>query len=381
MKPAFTRRYRRRKTSTSRDGNFFNKEAQNDHAFFTESPQAAFFQPNVTAISRKCDKCEEEDKTAHRMADKKEEDKHLQRKTDKKEDEDKHLQRNMDKKEDEDKKIHKKEAGGQSSQAVSASGYISSLGGSGQSLSKNTSQFFKSRMGHEFGNVKIHTDREAAQSAKTLNAKAYTIGEHIVFNEGQYQPETHEGKKLLAHELTHVLQQDKERISKKGEDTEDCAESLDLEGETTAVYNKGAGKPVGEKKAKAKDCEGCEDDCISVTGSLKVPFTVKTNVTLPTVPADLRPCQKQIVGAAIKNQLAPHEQKHVNAFKTFEGTPLLPINYKGCEGSYNSYLETLAQDEFDKRKAAADAKSAKLDPFKITLDLCCKDPEPKPGKK
>jgi hypothetical protein len=367
MKPAFTRRYRRRKTNATRDGNFFNKETQHDQAFFADAPQSTFFQPAPSAINRKCDKCEEEDKQAHRMTDKKEED-------------DKHLQRNTDKKEDDDKKLQKKEGGGQPAPVANASGYIKALNAGGQALPKNVNQFFKQRMGYGFHHVKVHTGNEAAKSAKELNAKAYTIGEHIVFNEGQYQPETYEGRKLLAHELTHVLQQQEGRISRKGEE-EDCGESLDLEGKTDAVYNKGASKTVGEKKVKAKDCEDCEDDCINVTGSLKVPYTVSTTVNLPTVPGSLRPCQQKIVSTAIKNQLAPHEQQHVKAFKTFEGTPSLSINYKGCEGGYQSYLEDLAQTEYDKRKTAADDKSAKLDPFMITVDLCCKDKEQKPGKK
>jgi len=62
-------------------------------------------------------------------------------------------------------------------------------------------------MDHDFSRVKLHTNEEAAQSASGLNAQAYTYKNHIVFNENKYQPSIHEGKKLLAHELTHVVQQ------------------------------------------------------------------------------------------------------------------------------------------------------------------------------
>src|SRR5690606_8262112 len=55
--------------------------------------------------------------------------------------------------------------------------------------------------------VRIHTDSRAVQSAKQINALAYTSGNHIVFNAGQYQPGSDSGKRLLAHELTHVVQQ------------------------------------------------------------------------------------------------------------------------------------------------------------------------------
>jgi len=77
----------------------------------------------------------------------------------------------------------------------------------GEALPHHTQHYFKSRMGHDFSDVRIHDNREAAQSAKQLNAKAYTVGRDIVFDEGEYSPETREGKKLLAHELAHVVQQ------------------------------------------------------------------------------------------------------------------------------------------------------------------------------
>jgi hypothetical protein len=75
------------------------------------------------------------------------------------------------------------------------------------SLPSSTNQFFKARMGHDFSNVKIHTNKDAATSANELNARAYTKGEQIVFNEQEYNPHSTDGKKLLAHELAHVVQQ------------------------------------------------------------------------------------------------------------------------------------------------------------------------------
>jgi hypothetical protein len=70
-------------------------------------------------------------------------------------------------------------------------------------------------MGYDFSNVKIHTDKEATDSAKGINAKAYTIGNNVVFNEGQYNTESGDGKRLMAHELAHVVQQDSESISRE----------------------------------------------------------------------------------------------------------------------------------------------------------------------
>jgi Domain of unknown function (DUF4157) len=77
----------------------------------------------------------------------------------------------------------------------------------GQPLDPETRTFMKSRFGYDFSNVRVHADSEAAESAKAINASAYTIGQDIVFGTGQYAPHSTEGRKLLAHELTHTLQQ------------------------------------------------------------------------------------------------------------------------------------------------------------------------------
>lgn len=63
------------------------------------------------------------------------------------------------------------------------------------------------RFGHDFGQVKVHTDDRAVESARAVDARAYTVGRDIAFGQGQYAPQTLEGRRLLAHELTHVLHQ------------------------------------------------------------------------------------------------------------------------------------------------------------------------------
>ena len=78
---------------------------------------------------------------------------------------------------------------------------------SGSSLDSSAKEFMESRFGYDFGNVRIHAGNLAARSAESLNALAYTVGNHIVFGEGQYQPNSIEGRKLLGHELAHFVQQ------------------------------------------------------------------------------------------------------------------------------------------------------------------------------
>ena len=77
----------------------------------------------------------------------------------------------------------------------------------GQPLDNATRDLMESSFGRDFRQARIHSDGRAAESARAVNALAYTVGSDLVFGEGTYQPGTAEGKKLLAHELTHVAQQ------------------------------------------------------------------------------------------------------------------------------------------------------------------------------
>jgi hypothetical protein len=77
----------------------------------------------------------------------------------------------------------------------------------GAPLESRTRSFFEARFGYDFSQVRIHSDAQAAQSSQAMGALAYTAGPNIAFGAGRYQPGTGEGRRLLAHELTHVVQQ------------------------------------------------------------------------------------------------------------------------------------------------------------------------------
>jgi hypothetical protein len=79
--------------------------------------------------------------------------------------------------------------------------------GAGSPLPSASRAFFESRFGHDFASVRIHSDSEAARLAENFDARAFTLGRHIVFGPGEYSTETREGSRLLAHELVHVTQQ------------------------------------------------------------------------------------------------------------------------------------------------------------------------------
>ncbi len=81
------------------------------------------------------------------------------------------------------------------------------LGSPGQSLDAQTRAFFEPRFGRGFGDVRVHADPAAAASARSVGALAYTVGSHVVFGAAQYAPQSVGGRRLLAHELAHVVQQ------------------------------------------------------------------------------------------------------------------------------------------------------------------------------
>ena len=129
--------------------------------------QAKFFQPAISTVQRKCAHCEEEEKKLQRMEENSEE-----------------VTINSE-----------------------LEGYVDKLSTRGKSLPGEVRSFFEPRMGYDLGNVKVHTDSVAAKSASSINALAYTSGNNIVFNQGQYSPDSDSGKRLLGHELAHVIQQ------------------------------------------------------------------------------------------------------------------------------------------------------------------------------
>lgn len=84
---------------------------------------------------------------------------------------------------------------------------LKTLSATGKQLPNVTRHFFESRFGNDFSDVRVHQDERAAELAQSINARAFTLGRDVVFAENQYSPQTMAGKKLIAHELTHVLQQ------------------------------------------------------------------------------------------------------------------------------------------------------------------------------
>src|SRR6185437_4926596 len=77
----------------------------------------------------------------------------------------------------------------------------------GTSLDGTLRESMESRFGQDFSQVRIHSGAQAASAAQSINARAFTFENHLVFNQGEYAPQSASGQQLLAHELTHVVQQ------------------------------------------------------------------------------------------------------------------------------------------------------------------------------
>ena len=122
------------------------------------------------------------------------------------------------------------------------------LSSSGSPLDAATRTFMESRFGYDFSQVRLHTGPGAARSADLLAARAYTVGQDVVLGEGQYRPGTPEGRQLLAHELTHVVQQSEGRstpviqrklkVSGEGADIQAMFKLLEQDSGLTLKYDR-----------------------------------------------------------------------------------------------------------------------------------------------
>lgn len=128
--------------------------------------QPSFFRPSVINAQRKCAHCEEEDK-----------------------------------------KVQRKEMDTLNTVPETASSQLQETKGGGMALDRQTRQFMEARFNADFSGVRIHANNTAAEISRSINAKAFTTGNDIYFNKNEYDPASNKGRHLLAHELTHTLQQ------------------------------------------------------------------------------------------------------------------------------------------------------------------------------
>ncbi|MEL6884220.1 MAG: DUF4157 domain-containing protein [Pseudomonadota bacterium] len=176
------------------------------------------------AMQRKCDECEAEEAQRmpmlQRQAEEEEEELQAKRRDDvqrqpieEEEEElqakrlDSDLQRQVEEEEEEEMIQPKARADGSFSASAGVSAQVAGLKSGGQGLPTSARRYFEPRFGADFSDVRVHTGPRAQAAAKALNARAFTTGRDVVFGPGEYAPGTRRGGELLAHELTHVIQQ------------------------------------------------------------------------------------------------------------------------------------------------------------------------------
>lgn len=204
---------------------------------------AAFSRTQLARIQRLCPECEEE----------------LRRQP-------------VEEKEEEEETLQSKEVPGRTPKVTpDLESRIHALRGGGQPLPESVRAFFEPRFGSEFSQVRVHTDAPAAEIARAVNARAFTVGRDIVFGAEEYAPTTPHGQHLLAHELAHTIQQ---RVSRQTSAYRLAISQLsDSYGQEGDILNRNAFPNIpsefiqkqatpGQRKG---DCSGWESDPESFT--------------------------------------------------------------------------------------------------------------------
>ncbi|MBL7731680.1 MAG: DUF4157 domain-containing protein [Chitinophagaceae bacterium] len=174
----------------------------------------------------------EEEKPAQKKEANKEEEKPAQKKSTDKKEEDKKVQKKEAKKEEE-KPAQKKESDNPKAEEPDIEKDIIASKNAGKPMEDDVRKEMEKQFSKDFKNVRIHNDGASYEMCRKINAQAFTHGSHVYFGEGKYNPQSTEGKRLLAHELTHVVQQGNEvkrkMVQKAGNTTAPAASATDFE--------------------------------------------------------------------------------------------------------------------------------------------------------
>ena len=158
-----------------------------------------------------------------------------------------------------------------------------------------------------------------------------------------------------------------------GTDSDGAQDSgtIRLEGRTDANLDGSSFKTSGVKVQKGEGCSCDEGECIRAKGQLNARYSVRTKVTLPKVSdyTNLSQSQKKRLQHTINTILAPHEQKHVAAFRKYNGSTSRPFDLTLCKGDFNAAIQSMFDEEEATRRQAAQDESDALDPFFFEFEL------------
>jgi len=160
------------------------------------------------------------------------------------------------------------------------------VGSTGQPLDAGTRAFFENRFGHDFSQVRIHDDARAADSARAVRALAYTVGQDVAFATGQYEPHSAAGRKLLAHELAHVVQQSSAMNT------------------VTSGIDRGASDPFEQAADRLAEKVTSQDSAGAATQSAALPPLPARSLQRYRVPGEL-PCSEVVDWLNANSPYAP----------------------------------------------------------------------------
>ena len=155
--------------------------------------------------------------------------------------------------------LHRKRAGGPNTSDAVIGAPLAGTGAlmsEGRPLDSGVRTFFEQRFGHSFDHVRVHMGARAAESTRAVNALAYTVGNAIVFGPGQYEPGTPAGRRLLAHELTHVLQQGPSTGRHASSTT--AADGVQVQTMATGVLQRWSANGPSNKATNTIVCDGAD---------------------------------------------------------------------------------------------------------------------------
>lgn len=184
--------------------------------------------------------------------------------------------------------------GGSSGIAVSSQmeSQLSRLQGGGRPMPDGLRSMMETGFGRDFSQVRLHTDSEASRMNSSIQAKAFTHGNDIYFNSGQYSPETTEGRRLLAHELTHVAQGNgrigrakDESVTRKraGEDTDNDH----LSPAQVAVLDMLTYLPLAFRRIIIEECSSCGSDGLSLDALISLLPSIPSEFETPSEKAEI----------------------------------------------------------------------------------------------
>lgn len=196
---------------------------------------------------------------------------------------------------EEEERLQTKSAVGKTPQvSAGTAASISSMRGGGRPLQERSRAYFEPRLGQDLGNVRIHDDNRSAQLARSVGARAFTIGSDIAFGSGEFAPDTFYGRHLLAHELTHVVQQDSASALSLNPSLQAAPRARQVSNHvlqrapTLDILPQGAGTPKANQRLAAKSCVvDCDGTGIGTLHIMPLFHHMKTRnaIVNPTDPA------------------------------------------------------------------------------------------------